>query len=200
MAGGLSSRLGLDKTRLHLHGVDRPTLLERTITLLREHTDEVVLSCRAQDENQPGPDWGQSLCQVRQVPDPVPSIGPLGGLFACLSALPGPLLVLSCDLPFMDHPVLERLLRGHAERPREAIMTTFQQNETGYIEALVAVYESACLPYFQRALQQGVRQLNLVVPEALRHHLPYGQEQALPFFNVNYPSDLALARQVIKPS
>lgn len=216
LVGGLSSRLGLDKTRLRLHGLDRPSLLERTVSLLREHVDEVVLSCRSRDGhgNDEPPDdkgigteeqeqdvrWGEALRHVRRVADRHPGIGPLGGLHACLAELQGPLLVLSCDLPFMDHAVLERLTRSHENRPPDAIMTTFQQIETGYIEALVSIYESACLPFFESALSRGIRQLNRVIPENRRHHVPYGQEQALPFFNVNYPSDLALAKQVIKPS
>lgn len=220
LVGGLSSRLGLDKTRLRLHGLDRPSLLERTVALLQEHVDEVVLSCRSArgmgnearaDGNgasngsspaadAPEADWEGTLRHVRRVADRHPGIGPLGGLHACLAELPGPLLVLSCDLPFMDHAVLERLTQGHASRPADALMTTFQQIDTGYIEALVSIYESACLPFFESALDQGIRQLNLVIPANRRHHLPYGQEQALPFFNVNYPSDLALAKQVIKPS
>lgn len=210
LAGGLSSRLGFDKTRLHLHGLDRPSLLERTVELLRGHTSQVVLSCRCPESSGSGSaqgfandlaEWmasrGDSLRGVHCVYDEVPGIGPLGGMHACLRAFSEPLMVLSCDLPFMDGDVLRRLAESRNQRPPQAIMTTFQQVETGYIEALVSIYEPACLPYFDAATRNGVRQLNRVVPEALRHHVPYARDEALPFFNVNYPSDLALAKRVI---
>ena len=52
-------------------------------------------------------------------------------------------------------------------------MTTFQQAETGFIEALVSIYEPACLPFFEEARARNLRQLNLVIPEKLQSRVVY---------------------------
>ena len=196
LAGGRSSRLGLDKVRLRLGGAGKPDMLHRTLALLAACTDELAVSCRA----------GSAFPELepffffRPVPDLLPDLGPLGGLYSCLRALGGPLLVLSCDLPFMEESVLRRLLLARETRRPEQCLTTFQQSETGYIEALVSVYEPECLPWFEKALSSGLRRLNLVVPAELRAHVPYGREESLPFFNVNEPADLELALRYANPS
>ena len=111
--------------------------------------------------------------------------GPFGGVYSALRRLQKPILVLSCDLPFMDGPTLRRLLDAREARLPGTIMTTYQQEETGFIEALVAVYEPACLPWFDAAWEQGIRKFSVVIPEELRTHVPYSRSEALPFFNIN---------------
>ena len=120
----------------------------------------------------------------------------LGGFNSALRRLQKPILVLSCDLPFMDGPTLRRLLDAREARLPGTIMTTYQQEETGFIEALVAVYEPACLPWFDAAWEQGIRKFSVVIPEELRTHVTYSRSEALPFFNINYPADFEIARRL----
>ena len=99
LAGGRSTRLGQDKVRLRLPG-DGRDMLARTADLLAACTDGVVISCRA-------PDAGEetlALPGIRSIPDAEPGLGPLGGVWSALRELRQPILVLSCDLPFMDAP------------------------------------------------------------------------------------------------
>ncbi|EGY26412.1 molybdopterin-guanine dinucleotide biosynthesis A-like protein [Desulfovibrio sp. A2] len=195
LAGGLSTRLGQDKTRLHLHGEAAPDMLARTAALLRSVTGEVWISCR-----------GGRPCPVAttgvdgpyyRLNDEVEGMGPFGGVITALRVAQGPVLVLSCDLPFMERAVLERLLARRAVRRPGTVMTTFRQTETGFIESLVAVYEFEALPLFRQALEDGERKLSRVVPPDLREHIPYSVQDALPFFNINYPADLEMARRII---
>ncbi len=187
-AGGRSSRLGLDKTRLRLYGETGPDLLERTLDLLAACTDEAVISCRADAPILP---CGRTC---RLVPDAVPHAGPLGALYSCLRALGGPLLVLACDLPFMEEAVVRRLLSAREHRPADRCMTVFRERETGRLQPLVAVYEPECLPLLEAALASGERRLRRAVPEARRLHLDYGRNEAHAFFNINTPEDLHRAR------
>ena len=191
LAGGRSTRLGQDKVRLRLPG-DGRDMLARSADLLAACTDGVVISCRA-------PDAGEetlALPGIRSIPDAEPGLGPLGGGWSALRELRQPILVLSCDLPFMDGPTLRRLLDAREARLPGTIMTTYQQEETGFIEALVAVYEPACLPWFDAAWEQGIRKFSVVIPEELRTHVPYSRSEALPFFNINYPADFEIARRL----
>lgn len=211
LAGGLSSRLGTDKARLRLLPLQPPRteratdsvparaappapleqdLLTRTIDLLRACTDDVAVSCRAS---------GQSSRDVRpwrHIPDEEEGNGPVGALCSILRAEPRPVLVLPCDLPFMTEQVLRRLLAARAARPPDAVMTVFRQRETGRLEPLVAIYEPACRPWFEAALTTGERRLGAVVPERLRVCIPYTEAEALPFFNLNTPADLDVARRL----
>ena len=185
MAGGLSSRMGRNKLRLSIHG-DGKDMLERTVELLGGFTDDVFVSCRAPEDAAP----------FKAIPDEVDRQGPFGGVYSALRRLQKPILVLSCDLPFMDGPTLRRLLDVREARLPGTIMTTYQQEETGFIEALVAVYEPACLPWFDAAWEQGIRKFSVVIPEELRTHVPYSRSEALPFFNINYPTDFEIARRL----
>ncbi len=191
LAGGRSTRLGQDKVRLRLPG-DGRDMLARTVDLLAARTDGVVVSCRR----------SSAIAEsggLRVIPDDEDGLGPLGGVQSALRALREPILVLSCDLPFMDEATLRRLLVARNARPAEAVLTTFQQVETGYIEALVAVYEPACLPFFEEARSKGLRQLNLVIPEAFQARISYTRAEARPFFNINFPADLERARRLLSP-
>ena len=190
LAGGRSTRLGQDKVRLRLPG-DGRDMLARTADLLAACTDGVVISC-------PAPAAGGetlALPGIRSIPDAKPGLGPLGGVWSALRELRQPILVLSCDLPFMDVPTLRRLIDARGARPPEALMTTFQQAETGFIEARVSVYDPACLPLFEEARARSLRQLNLVIPEKLQSRVVYTRAEALPVFNSIFPGELGQARR-----
>lgn len=187
LAGGKSTRLGQDKTEIVFAGV---SLLWRAVALLRRHCESVMVVGRKAPDAYPG--GGHQ--NVPWLLDKVPGCGPAGGIATALKALQRPCLILSCDLPLMNDVMIGRLLQGRQVRPQSALMTTFRQVETGYIEALVAVYEPEVLPHLEAAFSNKLFQLNRIVPEPLRHHLPYRRDEAAPFFNVNYPADLSLLR------
>lgn len=184
LAGGLSSRLGHDKVRLKLSGASGPDLLARSVQLLESVCDGVLVIGREQSG-------------YRCHPDKAPGHGPVGGITTALEVSGGPCLLLSCDLPFMEAPVLERLIEAHAARPEGALTTCYRQEDTGHKEALVAVYEYACLPLFQACVDGKLLKISRVVPEDRQHYLHYSADESLPFFNINYPADLELARRMI---
>lgn len=190
LAGGRSSRLGQDKVRLRLPG-DGRDMLARTADLLAACTDGVAISRRASSVGD-----APALPGVRSIPDREDNLGPFGGIWSALRELRQPILVLSCDLPFMDAATLRRLIEARNTRAPEAVMTTFLQAETGFIEALVSIYEPACLPFFEDARARNLRQINLVIPEALQARVVYTRAEALPFFNINFPDELEQARRM----
>ncbi|NLW82131.1 MAG: molybdenum cofactor guanylyltransferase [Desulfovibrionales bacterium] len=178
LAGGQSSRLGQDKTAV-LHGGQ--TLLERSAALLGRHCEEVYISCR-HPETMPLP--------LPVIVDVTERMGPVGGIITALRRLGGPLLVLACDLPFMEDSVVRQLLQAHAKRPPHCVMTTWEQGGTGFIEALVAIYEDGALPHLEQGVARGVFKLSRLIPPSLRHTITYAENDGKFFFNVNYPHDL----------
>ncbi|MDE7065662.1 MAG: NTP transferase domain-containing protein, partial [Desulfovibrionaceae bacterium] len=133
--------------------------------------------------------------------DEMEGLGPFGGVHAALHAARRAgrqaVLALSCDLPFMDASTLHRLLRARQARAATTLLTTFRQQETGFIEALTAIYEVKALPLFDQALRAGERKLSRIVAPARRTDIVYARHEALPFFNINYPADLKAARRLL---
>lgn len=191
LAGGLSSRLGQEKAHLRVYGQSQPDLLRRTHDLLASLLPQCWVACRP---GQPRPGYDCIFDQVE-------GLGPFSGVHAALRRARdqgcAAVLALSCDLPFMAEAVLRRLLAGREAAPDTRLLTTFCQKETGFIEALTAVYEVAALPFFDAALERGERKLSRIIPQSRQCRLMYGQEEALPFFNINYPADLEVVRRLL---
>ena len=186
LAGGLSSRLGRDKAVLRLHEDGRALdLLARSAALLESVCGKVMIVGRIVEGY---------VCH----PDGAPGNGPAGGVATALRAAGTACLALSCDLPFMERAVLERLLRARARRPAGSLSTSYQQRDTGRVESLVAVYEMEALPFFEACLAEKKLKISRVVPPERRHFLPYSAEESLPFFNINSPADLEAARRMIR--
>ncbi|MEA4856183.1 molybdenum cofactor guanylyltransferase [Solidesulfovibrio sp.] len=185
LAGGKSSRMGRDKAWLSFFG---QPLLCRVAAVVRNVVGELWVS---------GRDPSAFGIDAPWLPDATPGLGPAGGILTVLEAVGRSCLVVSCDLPFLDEATLSRLVAAWRGRPGGALMTTFRIVETGYVESLVAVYDPAGLPLLRESLGRGERRLSGIFPEALRCHIDYSRadtDTARPFFNVNSPPDLVLAR------
>jgi len=183
LAGVGSVRLGQDKLRLKIHGPDAPDLLTRSVTLLSRHCGQVLVACRQ----------GQAFSEYSCVYDAYEGLGPIAAIQAAMLATRLPLLVIACDLPFMDDVTIQRLTAARASRPENTIMTTFRQADTGYIEALTSIYEPDCLTLFTQAISKGCRQINLIIPPNQIHDIVYTRSEARPFFNINFPNELEQA-------
>ncbi len=183
LAGGKSSRLGQDKTRVVHEG---QTLLTRTAALLERHVDQVFVSSR-QDIDTGGP-WPVILDETER-------IGPAGGIITALRKLGGPILVLACDLPFMEDGVIKRLMAARQSRPHHCVLTAWQLKDSGFIENLVAIYEQESLPLLEEGVGRGLFKLSRLIPAELRHTVTYTEDERDIFFNVNYPADLDQLRR-----
>lgn len=161
LAGGLATRFdGRDKSALVVEG---RTILDRQIAELSQVTSDLLIV---------GGDAGAGVPEgVRRVADQVPGCGPLGGLYAALSAARGDaVLVVACDMPFLSAPLLRHLLTlaGSANRPHRAggaagadsvdivdiVDVVVPRTERGY-HPLCAVYTRACLEPIARRLADG---------------------------------------------
>lgn len=179
LAGGRSSRMGRDKAAITLGGA--PMLL-RMVALARRFCPVVAVSGRDPSALVPDVPW---------FPDQTPGLGPIGGILTALERFGAPCLVLSCDLPLLDEATLARLLAAWRDRAPGSVMTTFLQQETGFIEALVSVYEPEAAPLLREALAEGCRKLSRAISPKRRHCVEYSVKDARPFYNVNTPEELA---------
>ena len=184
MAGGLSSRLGYDKASISLDSRQYSDLLGRTAAILKEVIGEVYIV-------------GREYTGYPNYLDDVPGLGPVGGIATGLRHSGAACFVLSCDLPFMTKEIVEKLLYFRNLQPENILMTAYKQQETGFSEPLVAIYEHAALPYFQTCVERRLLKINRIVPIEQQAHLAYQSHESLPFFNINYPADLEVAKRIL---
>lgn len=189
LAGGLSSRLGTDKAALMLDGSE--TLLMRTVKLLLKAVPKVLVAGRVDAEL-------EALPGVECIPDNWPGCGPVGGIASALLHSGTDCLALSCDLPFMTGQVLDKLVASWASRRPDTLLCAYSQAGTGKTENLAGIYSQEALKLFQDTLAKKLLKISLVIPKEREERLPYDLEESLPFFNINYPADLMLAREYLK--
>jgi molybdopterin-guanine dinucleotide biosynthesis protein A len=142
LTGGASRRMGTDKACIVWRG---ETLAARAARVLAAVCDPVI---------EAGPGLTGLPC-VREEP---PGSGPLAALVAATDALgtAGPVLLLACDMPFVDEPVL-RLL---ANREGDAAVIPVAG---GRLQLACARYGPAAIARAQRALERGEAALRAAV-------------------------------------
>jgi molybdopterin-guanine dinucleotide biosynthesis protein A len=141
LAGGQARRLdGQDKSALPIAGVP---VLDRQLAALRRLTSRIVIVG--------GPPDRYDRVGIPVVPDLLPDIGPLGGLYTALRGASERIIVLACDLPFVTTPFLECLLR--TGRDADA---TVPRTADG-LHPLCASYAADAAPRIRRLIDEGVR-------------------------------------------
>jgi len=144
LAGGKSSRMGMDKALLSLQG--KP-MIQRVYEGIRGHFDEVLISAR---------DPGQyAFLGAVVVPDKVPDQGPLMGIASALEASSREKnFVIAGDIPDPDLHLARRMLREV-----EGYDAVVPVSANGCPEPLFAVYKKTVLPQILKILSSGKRRV-----------------------------------------
>jgi molybdopterin-guanine dinucleotide biosynthesis protein A len=183
LTGGRGRRMGgARKAGLEVGGI---SILERQLAALRAVTPHVFAV---------GSGAAPEALEIDVVADLFPDHGALGGIYTAIMTSPCErTLVVACDMPFLDAPLLRHLagLEGDLIIPRTL---------RGY-EPLCAVYARACASSIRARLERGALAASAlpegvkiveVGPDALEPYDPGG----LLFLNVNTPHDYARAREL----
>ena len=165
LAGGLSSRMGRDKSRLRLGG---RTLLAH----IRDTAKTVGLPHRI----------------IRR--DLVAHCGPLGGLYTALvTSRADATLFLSCDMPFVSAGLLEMLLLK-AKRNEAALFV----EANGLVGFPLLLFRRTALPVVESQLEKRAFSLQQLTQALRSQTIRLAARQARELFNVNTPDDLRNAR------
>lgn len=146
LAGGQGSRLGgIDKGLMPFDGEPVAARLSR---LLAQVGSEVLISCNRNADRYS--QWANRL-----VSDPQPDYpGPLLGMLSALRVARGShLLVVPCDMPLLDAPLLHSLVTLANEHPDRAIALQSGRQ----LQPLVCVLPLSLLNTLERAWQAGQR-------------------------------------------
>jgi len=178
LAGGKSSRMGIDKAFLELEG---RTLLERALELARAVSDDVRIV---------GPPEKLALYGP-VIEDVYVSRGPLAGIHAALATTTSPLnLMLAVDLPFVQPAFLNFLIQSARD---SGAVVTVPKSGAGY-QPLCAVYTREFAVIAEAALKDGRNKIDTLFQETRVHVIDetglarFGFDPAM-FENLNTPED-----------
>lgn len=188
-AGGLGTRLGgVKKALIEIGG--RP-LVERVLDAVRplgEGQDVIIVD---------NDDSLAALPGVRVVPDTETRAGVLMALHSGLSAAASELcVVVACDMPFLNTPLLRWLIELAADQ--DVVMPVTD----GQMDPMHAVYRRAtCLDAIGQALDRGDKRMisylgDVRVREVTADRLRLHDPNLYSFFNINTIEDLAQARHL----
>jgi molybdenum cofactor guanylyltransferase len=184
LAGGKSSRMGVDKALLEISGV---SLLARAASLLQSVTGEPKIVA--------SPSVYGSL-GLPLVADDWPGCGPLGGIATVLRASDSAWnLIIACDLPYLTKPWLDFLIERALKSKADAVVP---RSERG-AEPLCAMYHKNAEQGIRAAVEGGVRKVTDALASLRVEYVEPREWKAfasegLLFKNVNSPADYEEAK------
>jgi len=149
LCGGKSSRMGTDKAFISYHGVPQYQYIANMLSGL---CNNIVLSC---NNNQ----TGLFSCNYSVVTDneQFADGGPLTGILSVIHKIkPHTILLVGCDYPFLAESDLAQLIKA---RDNTNDVVCFANDETGYLEPLLAIYEQRAINQLNTYYQKGGRSL-----------------------------------------
>jgi molybdenum cofactor guanylyltransferase len=194
LAGGMSTRMGVDKALLSIRPGD-PPMAEIVISRLRKVAQDVMIVASNRPEYE--------RFGVRIVAARFPGSAALGGIATALTqARYGHCLVVACDMPFLN----VELLTWMARQPREYdVLIPYLPGQSrqggGFVyQTLHAIYGKHCLQAIERQLEVGNRQVigffDGVEVQPITEDQVLAYDPALrSFFNANSPEAVEQARQ-----
>lgn len=177
--------MGTDKALVMLRGTP---LVMRVVERLRLlPIDELFMISRQADQ--------YHVLDISVYPDIVPDLGPIGGLSTALKLTHHDyIIVVGCDMPFINPALLMKLLEAQNETQYDAIVPRW----CGKSQPLHAVYHRNSLPKIEAALTAGTRRLQDLLDQLHTRWMDedeYASMEAegLAFTNLNTPADLERA-------
>jgi molybdenum cofactor guanylyltransferase len=145
LAGGRSTRMGSDKGKLNYHGKPQR---EYVADMLESLGIEAFISCRNEQ--------AVEMNGYKTITDSFLDMGPTGAIMSAFLYDPNTAwIALACDLPLLTKGVVQNLI---AQRNPTAIATAYRspENENGFPEPLIALWEPKSFPELLRFLSQGI--------------------------------------------
>lgn len=172
LAGGLSSRMGRDKSRMEWQG---QSLLERAVDLLTPLCAELLISANTGEERL----YGQ-----RVIADKLPSRGPLSGIHASLTESRTQMnILIPCDMPLLTPGLISHLMENAL--PGRVSLPYLQ----GESMPLPAVLPRGLAPLLEENIQKGEYKLMKSIYQADPVLISCDRFDVREFRNINRPED-----------
>jgi len=185
LVGGLSSRMGTNKSELRLDG---QTAVERIERQLGAVADRVRLV---------GPHSGQTA----NIPDVHEKWGPLGGIQAALIAADSEwCLIVACDLPFVTRELFARLM----EFCNESTDVIVPLQEDARPQPLCSLYRrEQCLRAAEQSIANDEHSPRALLDKVNTRYIEFDELSDLTgakhfFFNMNTPENYERATEIAR--
>ena len=188
LAGGHSSRFGSNKALFAPNG---ETLISKAAGLLRSVAREVLVSASQTNAGD------YDFLGLEIVVDQHPDSGPMGGLETLLQRCTTPwLLVLTCDMPFVDKEALVTMVSSLNGEPDNALYQRDHphalawQRCDGSISPFPLLIERSALPRILSRMRTGSLSMKGLLSELDTYYImsPYNRLLS----NINRPEDWAI--------
>ncbi|OFW46544.1 MAG: hypothetical protein A2163_03525 [Actinobacteria bacterium RBG_13_35_12] len=192
LAGGESSRVGLNKSKDQMKLAGRPLIdwVVSTLTSLDNFTKEDIIIVNSKEKYSNF----KRVCK-----DIFPQKGPLGGIFSGLKASTSQYnLVVGCDMPFIEVKLLQYMIENIYTY--DMVIPCYSK---GLIEPLCAIYSKSCLEVIERNLKAGVLPVREIFPHLKvkfikEKEIKKFDAELYSFFNINFQGDFTKAEKLIK--
>ncbi len=149
LSGGKSSRMGRDKA---LAEIDGTPMLQRVLNTAKPICGHIFLVSDHEAHRRFG---------VEMIPDAVKGIGPAGGILSALRHCRTPLLlVLGCDMPYLNTKGLSFILKTLTEKQNCEVCIPYVQLRP---EPLVCAIRKTALPQWEKSVISGERKLENII-------------------------------------
>lgn len=186
LAGGASSRMGTNKALLNAYP-GGPTIIEAVALRLRDAGLEPDLLVTNTPET-------FAFLGILTLPDDIPGVGPLGGIYTALNHLPHPrTLVVACDMPLLN----PGLLRYIVTLPTDADVLVPCWTDAGgeeRIEMLHAIYSRRCIESILKRIEAGKLRVQALLGDLKVQYLDEAEMRRYDpgldsFRNINTPEE-----------
>ncbi|MGK0367158.1 MAG: molybdopterin-guanine dinucleotide biosynthesis protein A [Thermoproteota archaeon] len=127
LVGGKSTRMHKDKFSLSYRNKTQLAYLE---DLLKPHCDDVLISCREEQELE---------SKLKRVNDLYKSTGPTSGILSAMkSTTTIHWLVIACDLPYLEEETITELIKAH--KSQKPLATCYLNPIKNWPEPLCTIY------------------------------------------------------------
>ena len=196
LAGGKSSRMGVDKAFLDFGG---QTLLDRALTVMGAVCSRVTIVGDPGKFAEYGSSGHDAAKYGSVVADIFPGCGPLAGIHAALVHSTAKLnLMLAVDMPFVSRELLAFIFAA-AEREDNHAIVTVPRTSKGF-QPLCAVYRRDFAVAAEQALRAGKYKIDAAFSSVSVRVIEENELAAAGFseqifFNVNTPQDRRAAER-----
>jgi molybdopterin-guanine dinucleotide biosynthesis protein A len=144
LAGGKSSRLGVNKALLK---IDDVTLIEKSCLLMKSIFPNVIISCDDHEQF--------DFIQAEKVKDVYQDLGPLCGIYSSLKSVnTKKIFIISVDMPFISPDLIRYLLNYKTD---ELITVPCAGQRTYY---LCGLYSNELIPVLESILKANIEARN----------------------------------------
>ncbi|MBE9514353.1 MAG: molybdenum cofactor guanylyltransferase [Dehalococcoidia bacterium] len=187
LAGGRSSRFGLDKVRATING---KSLIQWAIDCLAPLSTEIIIVIGLEDF------FAAPSTKIQVIRDVYPGKGPLGGLYSGLLGSSFPrAIVIGCDMPFVSVALLDYMTR------MPSVFDVVVPRTGKGVEPLCAIYSRSCVAAIHKLLERNELRIGELFGTVKVRYVEENEidgldPEHLSFFNVNTLAQLREARKL----